>query len=300
MKKKTAFVLESLLPVLIIVTLIFAYPAVKTVGMSIFKINGFGESIDGWEFVGINNYIRLFTTPLFLTSLKNILKIWVFGGIIVMLFSLLFAVILTGEIKGKKFFRSIVYFPNIVSVVAMATMWLLYVYDPKYGFLTSLFGKIGLQSLADFKWLATDNKFTAMLIAYCFGCIGYHMLIFISGIERISTSYYEAAYLDGAGSFKRFRHITLPLLKGVFRTNLIFWSVTTVAFFAWSQFFSPQSTDTTTITPMLYMYRQIFTSSTSMAELNIGYGASVGVVMCICVVSAFLLLSLTLKDNVEF
>ena len=73
----------------------------------------------------------------------------------------------------------------------------------------------------------------ALLLAYCFGMVGYHMLIFSSGIERISDEYFEAATLDGANKFNQFRYITLPLLKGVFRTNITMWSVTSVGFCVW-------------------------------------------------------------------
>ncbi len=100
-----------------------------------------------------------------------------------------------------------------------------------------------------------DHKFWALLISYCFGMIGHHMLIWISGIERISTDYYEAAGIDGANKIKQFFfHITLPLLKGILRTNIIMWSISVAGFFIWSQLFSPLTPDTSTVVPMVYMY----------------------------------------------
>ena len=124
---------------------------------------------------------------------------------------------------------------------------------------------------------------------------------FTSGIERISKDYYEAATLDGADKIRQFRFITLPLLKGIFKTNITMWSVTSVGFFVWSQLFSTVTADTGTITPMVYMYLQIFGAGNAVTERNAGLGAGVGVVLSLAVVLVFWISNLLLKDdNIEF
>ena len=191
--------------------------------------------------------------------------------------------------------------PNVVSAVALATMWLQYIYSPKFGLIKNFFSSVGLEKLSKILWLDADHKFTALLIAYCFGMVGYHMLIFTSGIERISKDYYEAATLDGADKIRQFRFITLPLLKGIFKTNITMWSVTSVGFFVWSQLFSTVTADTGTITPMVYMYLQIFGAGNAVTERNAGLGAGVGVVLSLAVVLVFWISNLLLKDdNIEF
>ena len=191
--------------------------------------------------------------------------------------------------------------PNVVSAVALATMWLQYIYSPKFGLIKNFFSNVGLEKLSKILWLDADHKFTALLIAYCFGMVGYHMLIFTSGIERISKDYYEAATLDGADKIRQFRFITLPLLKGIFKTNITMWSVTSVGFFVWSQLFSTVTADTGTITPMVYMYLQIFGAGNAVTERNAGLGAGVGVVLSLAVVLVFWISNLLLKDdNIEF
>jgi len=215
--------------------------------------------------------------------------------------ALLFAVILTSGIRFKSFFRAMIYLPNVVSAVALATMWLQYVYSPKFGLLKNVFSAMGLKYLSKVQWLDNDHKFMALLVAYCFGMVGYHMLIFASGIERIGEDYYEAATLDGANKVNQFRYITLPLLKGVFKTNITMWSVTSVGFFVWSQLFSTVTADTQTITPMVYMYMMIFGAGNSMTERNAGLGAAIGVLLSICVVAVFLLCNKLIKeDDLEF
>ena len=284
-------------PAALFFIIIFLYPILRTLLMSFFRIEGVTDSFSKWQFVGFANYGKLLGTTLFRISMWNLFRIWLFGGLIVLSLALLFAVIITSGIRGRSFFRAMIYLPNIVSAVALATMWLQYVYSPKFGLLKSLFTFLHLPKLASIQWLSNDHKFMALLIAYCFGMVGYHMLIFSSGIERISSDYFEVATLDGANRIQQFQHITLPLLKGMFHTNITMWSVSSVGFFVWSQLFSTVTADTQTITPMVYMYMQIFGAGNSVTERNAGIGAAVGVLLSICVVIIFTVCNKLLQDK---
>ena len=127
------------------------------------------------------------------------------------------------------------------------------------------------------------------------------MLIFASGIERISEDYYEAATLDGANKVKQFFYITLPLLKGIIRTNITMWSVSCVGFFVWSQLFSTVTADNQTIVPMVYMYLQMFGAGNTVTERNAGLAAAIGVVLSVFVVIIFTVANKALDDSdIEF
>ena len=297
MKKNSAMLIAFVSPAALFFIIIFLYPILRTLLMSFFRIEGVTDSFSKWQFVGFANYGKLLGTTLFRISMWNLFRIWLFGGLIVLSLALLFAVIITSGIRGRSFFRAMIYLPNIVSAVALATMWLQYVYSPKFGLLKSLFTFLHLPKLASIQWLSNDHKFMALLIAYCFGMVGYHMLIFSSGIERISSDYFEAATLDGANRIQQFQHITLPLLKGMFHTNITMWSVSSVGFFVWSQLFSTVTADTQTITPMVYMYMQIFGAGNSVTERNAGIGAAVGGLLSICVVIIFTVCNKLLQDK---
>lgn len=297
MKKNKGMIVGFLAPAVIIFLIVFLYPIVRTVMMSLYKIEAVTDTMDLWTFVGVQNYQKLFTTAIFKTAMMNIVKIWLIGGIIVMVVSLFFGVILTSGIRGKKFFRAIIYLPNIVSAVALATMWLQYVYSPKFGLLKSVLDALGLHKLAQTQWTAPENVFWALLLAYCFGMIGYHMLIWMSGIERISPDLYEAATIDGANKPQQFRYMTLPLLKGVFKTNITMWTVSTAAFFVWSQLFSSVTANRATIVPVQYMYMQIFGAGNAVTERNAGYGAAIGIILCLCVVLVFTVCNKFIKDD---
>lgn len=297
MKLKKSTLLIFILPAVLMFSVVFVYPIIRTLMMSFFKIESITDGFTAWKFVGIENYQTLMSTSLFTTSLWNLFRIWALGGIIVMALALLFAVILTSGIKGKKFFRAVIYLPNIVSAVALATIWLQYVYNPKFGLFASFFRTLGLTGMANIQWTAPHMKFWALLIAYCFGMVGYHMLIFLSGIERIDKSFYEAATIDGAKKPQQFLYITLPLIKDVFKTNITIWSVSSVAFFVWSQLFSTVTNDLQTITPMVYMYTQVFGGANTITERNAGLGATVGVVLSFFVVTIFWVVNAVIKEE---
>lgn len=290
-KKNRGMIIAFVTPALLFFVATFVYPIIRTIMMSFFKIDNVTASMSQWQFTGFDNYIKLVGTPVFLTACGNLLKIWFFGGIIVMTLALLFAVILSSGIRGKKFFRAIIYLPNIVSAVALAIMWQQYVYSNQYGMLKPLAELLG------FQWLDTDHKFMSLLIAYCFGMVGYHMLIFLSGIESIGSQYFEASTIDGAGKINQFRYITLPLLKGCFKTNITMWSISSVGFFLWSQLFSTVTTDTAVITPMVYLYMQTFGAGNTVTERNAGLGAAIGILLAIFVVIVFWICNNLFKND---
>lgn len=301
MKKNKTMIVAFLAPAVFTYVMVFLYPTIRTLIMSLFKVEGVTDAMSQWQFNGLGNYALIFRTQLFRQSLINIGKIWLVGGVAVMLLALLFAVILTSGVRFKSFFRSAIYLPNVVSAVAMGTMWINYVYNPKFGMLHNFFETLGMKELSETLWTGPQMLFWSMLIAYCFGMVGYHMLIFMSGIERIPVDYYEAATLEGANVFQRFFKITLPLLKGVIRTNIVLWTVSTVAFFVWSQLFSPVNLSESTVTPVAYMYEMVFgASSAAVTQRNAGAGAAIGVVMVIIVVAVFTLTQRIVKnDDVE-
>jgi len=294
-------IITFLTPALICYVMVFLYPSIRTTIMSFFAVEGVTDAVSTWRFTGFGNYIKLFKTPIFIQSMANIMKIWIVGGLGVMLVALFFAVALTNGMKGIKFLRSVIYLPNVVSAIAMGTMWISFVYNSDYGLLHNIFKTIGLEQLSQTLWTGPEKLFWSMLVAYSFGMVGYHMLIFMASIEQIPKDYKEAALIEGANVFQRFFRITIPFLKGCFRTNIVMWTVFTVAFFVWAQLFSPVNLSNATVAPMNYMYEIVFGSSSNAATVrDSGAGAAVGVIMMVIVIFAFGLTNLIVKnDDVE-
>lgn len=301
MKQSKFMIVTFLTPALVIFSIIFAYPIIRTLIMSVYSVPHVTAGISTWHFVGLNNFIRLLNTSLFTTSLWNLFRIWFFGGLGVMTLALLLAVIINSGIRFKDFFKAVIYLPNVISAVALATMWLQYVYNNRFGLLKTFFESIGWEAAAAVQWTAPETKFFALLIAYCFGMVGYHMLIFSSGIEKIPAEMFEASQIDGASRPKQFYYITWPLIRGVLKTNITMWTITSAAFFVWSQLFSTVTADLQTITPKVYLYLQTFGAGTTITERDAGLGAAVGVLLSLFVVTVFILTNRLLKeDNLEY
>ena len=227
-------------------------------------------------------------------SNKNILlMIWIFGGVLTLALALLFAVILTSGIRFKKFFRAAIYMPNVISAVALATMWIQYIFNQQYGMLNSI---IKFFNGTPINWLATDMKFWAMLGSFIFGAVGYYMLIFISGIEKIPADLYEAATIDGANKAQQAFKITFPLLKGVTKTNLTFWTINTATFYLWSKMFSPVDTEASVIVPVMYLYDTAFPSKGNI-QADAGAAAAVGIVLAVIILAVYLIMNKVIKDD---
>ena len=216
MKKNKALIICFTLPTVLTLFAMYVYPVLRTVLMSFFQVESLTAKTSEWTFNGLANYYKILGSNSFMLSMKNMLLIWLVGGLITLAISMLMAVILTSGIRFKKFFRAAIYMPNIISAVALATMWIQYIFNYDYGLLNQIVQMFGMES---FKWLGSDAKFWAMLGAFIFGSVGYYMLIYISGIEGIPQDLYEAATLDGAGKVKQFTTITLPLLRGIIKTT---------------------------------------------------------------------------------
>lgn len=289
-----------LIPALAFFVLIYLYPIIRTFFMSLFAVERIDQPAAEWTFAGLGNYFSLFTRDLFTRSATNYLLIWSVGGIVVLLLAMLFAVVLTSGVRFKGFWRSIIYLPNIITAVALGTMWLQYVFKDEYGLFDKIAAMLGAETPV--LWLGPEKAFWSFVIAYGFGMVGYIMLTFISGIEKIGVEFYEAASLEGANVFHKFFYITLPLVKGVIRSNIVIWTVSLgTGVFAWNMMFSPNNLTAPTAVPPVYMYDLVFGGrSNGIVQRDAGAGAAVGILMALLVVVVSVVTTtITRNDDIE-
>jgi len=129
-----------------------------------------------------------------------------------LVFSLFFASLLDKKIRGLRFFRAIYFAPVVTSMVAVSAIWLWF-YDPQFGLFNYIFKQLGLSPL---KWLYDPNwAMLSIIIMSVWKGLGYNIVIFLAGLQNIPESYYEAAEIDGASNWEKFKYITLPLLSPV-------------------------------------------------------------------------------------
>lgn len=164
------------------------------------------------RWVGLDNYIRLFTSSQFHTVLLNTV---VFTGAIVIgsvLLGLLLALLFNQRLRLRGLARTAAFAPYVISGAAVATLWM-FIFDPTYGLSRIVFGWFGADSP---RWI-TDGSWAmlALIIAYLWKGMGFVAIVYLAGLQGLPEEYDEAARLDGAGRFQIFRRITLPLLSPV-------------------------------------------------------------------------------------
>jgi multiple sugar transport system permease protein len=299
-RKNTRMIVIFLLPALFFYVLIFMYPVTRTFIMSLFAVERIDQPLADWTFNGLNNYTGLFSKDLFNRAISNYLTIWFISGLAVMTLSMIYAVILTSGVRLKKFWRAVIYLPNVISAIALGTMWLQYVYTDNHGLFDKTVALLGGKTPV--LWTGPEMIIWSLVIAYCFGMVGYIMMTFISGIEKIGVEYYEAADLEGANVIQKFFYITLPLIKGVIRSNLVIWTVHLgTGVFAWVFMFSPNNIALGTVMPPNYLYDLVFDSRASaFTQRDTGAGAAVGVFIALLVLIVSLVTTLiTRRDDIE-
>ncbi len=233
-------------------------------------------------YVGLDNYIRLFTKDrLFLTALTVTLK-FVFISIPLRLaFALAVAMIMNRESKAVPLYRVIYYLPSILGgSVAVSVMWR-YCFS-KTGVLNTALQAIGIAS--DISWISNKDTAIWSLILLFIWQFGSPMLIFLSGLKQIPKSYYEAAECDGAGPIRRFFKITIPLLSPIIFFNLVMQMIGGFMVFSQAMIITDGGPMNKTLVYALYLYRQSF------AYYKMGYGSAMAWILML-IIGAFTLLA---------
>jgi multiple sugar transport system permease protein len=195
-----------LAPDLIGLTVFLGIPMVACLVLGFFQVDGFG----GYKWIGLGNYERMFADPLFLHSLRTTLLylVTLIPGLFVV--SLALALLVRQRFPLVGLVRSMLFAPNVVSLVVVALVWKFMLSD-QIGVIDRVLGFFGVTPPS---WLGTPHwALASVLVVTIWFAMGYYMLIFLAGLQDIPREYYEVAKLDGAGPWQTFRHITWPLLK---------------------------------------------------------------------------------------
>lgn len=287
-KKSTIFLFIA--PAMTLFLVFFCYPVLRTLAMSFFNVDSMSSKVSTWSFAGLENYKALDMTS-FPGTLEMLFKVWAICGIVVFIVALLFAVMLTSGIYGKGFFRSMLYLPNVIPQIAIGYMWTLYVFSSRFGLLKKFFASIGWEAAANFGWTSPDNMFLSMCIAYVFSNVGYFVLMYMSAIESIPKSLYEAASIDGAKPMAQFWTITFPLIRNTLVSSITIWTTRVCAFFALSRVFAAADT----VSPLMFVYNVVFGAESGRTE--VGVGAAAAVIIALIVVVVFVISNLIPKNQ---
>ena len=184
-------------------------PIVMAVVLSFMKWNGSG--VQPPRFVGLDNYAHLFRDRRFVEAFFNTIIYTAVTVPVTMIFALLLAVILNQKIFARNFFRTITFFPYVASLVAVAAVWNA-LFSPEKGPVNEMLRALGIANPPG--WAVDPNWAMVTLIMFSvWKNMGYYMVMYLAGLQGISPDLYEAASLDGANSFQKFRYVTIPQLE---------------------------------------------------------------------------------------
>jgi raffinose/stachyose/melibiose transport system permease protein len=213
MNKKKMYTLWYLVPVLVIFTLLFITPMLSSLFFSLTVWN-----FNNFSFVGLDNFKMFFSEKSLNTSIVNTLIYAVMTCGLKVVLALMIAVFLTSKIKTKNILRAVVFFPNIVSTIAVGITFSALMHPTK-----GLFNKVlAVFRISPVDWLGNINLALYSVIGTdVWKGLGIATVIYIAGIQSIDKTFYEAASIDGASKWKQFMHVTLPLCRPAMNSVII-------------------------------------------------------------------------------
>jgi raffinose/stachyose/melibiose transport system permease protein len=259
-----------LLPAFALFVVFVIYPIFRSLYYSLFNWNGLGPAIN---FVGLSNFVKILTDRVFIIAVRNGLLIVAFSLLLQLPLSLLLAVLVGRHLPGRALFRTVFFMPYVLSEVNAAIIWmLLYNPDPERGFLNAILLLIpGVKPVA---WLGNpDIVLLAVFAALTWKYFGFHMLLYLTGLQNIPAEIEEAARIDGANSFQNFFYITLPLLGSTIRTSVYLSVLGSLQQFILVWIMTKGGPVNASETLATYMYRFGF------VRFQLGYGSAVAIYM---------------------
>lgn len=273
-----------LLPDLLGLAVFVVAPILGAFYISFHDWTGIGDR----QWIGLQNYDTLVRDAVFLTSLKTTVIYTLTFVPLLFVLSLALALLVNQGLRLTGFFRSAFFAPFMVSLVVASVIWGFMLQDPG-GAVNAV---IGLFGVAPQPWLgSTKTALVSVVFVTLWQGVGYSMVIFLTGLQDIPGVYYEAARVDGAGAWRRFRSITMPLLR---RTSVF---VGVISFISALQLFDPIFVLTqggpanATRTAVFYIYE------TAFQFLRLGYAAALSVVLFVIILVFSLLQLRMFRDD---
>ena len=286
-RKETISAYLFLLPAAIFFITFVVLPMIGGLVMSFFDYNPRNS-----EFIGIENYINIFSDPIFKKSMFNTLFLVIGNVPIVMVFSMFVAVnIYKKSSKVRSFFRSIFYLPAIASVVSITVVWG-WIFHPNYGILNHILGFFGVDPKV---WLGEPSlaKWAILMVLVTLS-VGQPIVLYMASLGNIPKEYQEAAEIDGANPRQLFWNVTWPLLKPTTLYIVIITTINSFQCFSIIQLLTAGGPNYSTTTIMYQVYEKSFTLG------QYGLASSMGVVLAIIVMAISVIQYKYFGSDVEY
>jgi multiple sugar transport system permease protein len=266
MRQRTRNTINGLLfaaPWLIGLTVFWIYPTLASAYYSFTQFN----AVQTPKWIGLANYIELFTNDAnFLAAVRNTLYFAIVSIPLAVLLAFTLALMLNTKIRGQVVYRTIYFLPTLVPEVALAMVWI-YLFTPGTGLVNVPFQWLGINRLC---WLTCPQMARQTLVLLALWIIGQQVILYLAGLQDVPRDLYDAADVDGAGFWRRLRHITVPMLTPVIFFHVITSVIGALQFFA-IPFIMTGGTGfpaNSTLFYSIYMYKQAF------QYFNMGYASA--------------------------
>ena len=262
-----------LTPALIFMILYLYYPFIRNIINSFRDIKVLGTNGEKWNDPLFTNYIELFQDESVWISLKNTLIMTVVTIVGQLGIALILALMVDNIRAGAKFFRTVYFFPIVISATALGLLFnLIFLYDK--GMLNQVLEMLGKTTLTD--WKREGLALFTMMLPVMWQYVGFYFVIIITGLNNISEELYESAAIDGATRLQRVRYISLPLLHNVLCTCVVLATTGALKVFdlPWTMFPKGMPMKTTFLTGT-YMYYQ------TMETKNVDYGSTLAILIVV-------------------
>ncbi|MHB9757661.1 carbohydrate ABC transporter permease [Streptomyces sp. BYX5S] len=203
-------------PALVLFALFVLTPILYALYVSFFNWGGFGSPSD---FAGTDNYTRLLDDPVFLGDLWRGLLLVVFSVGLQLPFALAMAVLLNQKLRGRAVYRMLFFAPYVLSEVITGVLFSM-IFSPDDGLADKVLGSIGLDGLGGLWFADQDWVLPTLFLVMMWKYFGFHMMLYLAGLQGIPAELHEAARIDGANAWQRFRSVTLPLLGPTLRISV--------------------------------------------------------------------------------
>lgn len=266
---KVATIAGFLLPAAIVYTGLVLFPVVQAVYYSLYRWNGLGPL---QNFTGLSNFKRALGDRVFVAALGHNLQLVALSLVIQLPLALGLALLVRGITRGRALFRTLFFLPFVLSEVVTGVIWN-FIFKPEGGLINTVLQSIS-PKLAQTALLADPKTVLyALFVVITWKFFGYHMILYIAGLQNIPAELEEAAQIDGCGTFQRLRYITIPLLGSTIRLTIYLSVLGSLQFFDLIWVMTTGGPVGASDTMATYLYKHAF------QRFQLGYGSAIAVFM---------------------
>lgn len=290
MRRATGFRILFLAPAVLLYFTFVVWPFLQTVGYSAYRWRGLSGNK---QFVGIGNYVQLWSDNDYWRAIKNCFFVLGIGGLALITLGLLIAHSLQGHGRLARFVRSIYLLPNVVSLVAVAIVWM-FMLNPTFGLANGVLKGLSIPTPAN-GFLGTNaTALPSVTAAFVWYALGFYIMLFAAGLKNMDAETLEAAELDGSHGWHKFIKITWPMFWSLKKVALTYVVINVFSIFALVQVMTNGGQpDRHTEVPLTYLYERAFENN------EFSYGITTGVGNLVLAMAASALIMFWYRRNPE-